>query len=182
MYYPDTGQVPEYFERGISFAQLLENYKRYRKDFRDKPLRSSPNDTDSTAHSRDVSPMSLPRDRVRGATIAHSISALPIARGGIQKLALRAKARLENLATSDQSRMVFLAVQNLPYMTTENELRNHFSHISRVARIQIERLPDGKSAGQGLVAFYSRKDFNTVIDALQGSNLRDRQLSLSRLD
>ncbi len=175
MYYADGADVPAYYERGISLTDLLENYKRYQRAYR-RPKNIEMEDTDSTAPSRGPSPV-LRRQPLRG----RPPLVLPMGRGGIQKLAHRVKSKLENMRSQEQQ-MVFLAVQNIPFTSTEAELVCHFSACARVARVQIDRLSDGKSTGQALVAFNSRKEANIVLDSLQGSKVQGREVRISVVD
>lgn len=175
MNYPEGVEVPKYLERGISLADMLENYKKYQRSQRYKRT-DDMEDGDSTAPSRAVSPNPrAQRHGIRVPVLAPRVS------GGIQKLALRVKAKLENLRKPDQ-RLVFLAVENIPLSSSESELICHFSSCARVAEVRIDRLHDGKSTGQALIAFESRKDANIVLDALQSSELRGREIRISVVD
>ena len=73
-----------------------------------------------------------------------------------------------------------LYVGNLPYSTTEDELRNLFSEAGTVASVALIKDRDtGQSKGFAFVEMSSQKEAQNAISTLNGHTLGDRQMAVS---
>lgn len=59
-------------------------------------------------------------------------------------------------------------VSNLPWQTTDSDLVDLFETVGMVSRAEIQRFPDGRPSGNGLVKFLSTSDANMAVGSFNG--------------
>ena len=163
MDWTDGLTVPTYFQRGISFDELLRKYRSFNREH---------------PRSKESAPgMGMEEDTEIGNKKERAVKKL-----GIQKKALAGirKHITPSQSSNERSKSgITLTVRNIPYNVVEGQLRSHFSHIGKVTVVRIDRDDNGKSTGQGSVQFISRKDGLTAVEKLQHKTLEGRQLRLA---
>ncbi len=154
MQWPDDILVspPEYLWRGMSFEEMLDSYK---KHIRTKAT------VDDEGDERMDRNLKLNKKTKNGAIKKDPIN--------------KKKSPYESKRPTGGASVV---VRNIPYATTEEELKNHFNHLAKIVQVRIHRDENNNSIGSGSVTFSNKKDALVVVDAMQDSRLGGRPISV----
>ncbi len=74
---------------------------------------------------------------------------------------------------------VSVYIGNLPYQTTEAEIRQLFEPYGTLERVNIVKDPTGNARGFAFVDFVKKEDADRAIAELNGSAMGGRQLNVS---
>lgn len=171
MQWPSDRDVPEYFQRGMTFEGLLEAFRKHLRT-RSQPL---PSRTDGDDMEDD-------EDGSRKTRTGRKLNINKTKQlSGIQKLAVASKAKITLTKKKELPKGTPVAVRNIPFTSTEGELRSHFSHIGKITSVKIDR-DNGQSRGSGIVVFGSRKEALAAVDSMQGTRLGERPIRISLAD
>ena len=163
MQWPSDAPVPEYFVRGMSFDDLLKTYRKYTRTKAESPV-DEEGDT-----------------QMIGQKTAKARPALGINKkaktGGIQKVKnqkLDKAPSKPSLYDSKRPKGVVVSVKNIPYATTDMELKEHFSHLGHIIQAKVDRDKNNKSRGSGTITFSNRNEAEIVVESMQQTLIGDR--------
>jgi hypothetical protein len=163
MQWPSDIPVPEYFVRGMSFDDLLTTYRKYTKT-KAELLVDEEGDT-----------------QMIGQKSAKARSALGINKkaksGGIEKAKIHNPHKgpsKPGLYDSKRPKGVVVSVKNIPFATTDMELKEHFSHLGHILQAKVDRDKNNKSRGSGTITFSSRNEAEIVVESMQQTCIGDR--------
>ena len=118
----DSQSPPEYFSNGMSFDDLLQSYKLFQRSHKtSKPVQpprgEMEDDSDGQSNNRRVK------------------LGIRTKQGSITKSARNSKQQQLRQLNKHPSAGVTVSVRNLPFRTSDGELRMHFSHLGRILKV-----------------------------------------------
>ena len=172
MDWPGELAVPSYFVRGQSFEELLVAFKAFsRESQRNVDRMMDDEEMKSTKPDRKLGIM-----KKKG-----GIGKIKSGKEVKSQVVMKAKGRKGDSVYDSKrpSTGVAVVVRNIPYGTSDGELRNHFSHIGRILSAKIDRDESNKSMGSGTVTFNTRKEALTVVESMQNTRLGERPIRVT---